>query len=1007
MSDYSNEVLAGFVEEAQSYLPIITENVRKFQRSRSKKKNEILEEAYRHAHTIKGAAAMIGLSSLSHIAYYLEDVLEDVAGGNLKIKETKPFITLCIEKIGVYLDGVLDKSVNGETLLIETTRAYNELRGLPVDDATVEEMIASVGAEPIEPVSEETYPDMLEISESSPPQYSETASMIAFDDEFMAELREAFNEEAEDHLSNIARLLAHLDKNPNDKEQLSELRRIVHTLKGAAATVGIAQMTDLSHRMEDLLDHIDEVGASVSRPVMDLMFDSADALTDSLQTEISAERVNSILSRYDTVLVAGDSNQIEQPDTVDILQFESVGKPKSATSTDSGQAETKPVVEAEAIPEPVVAQQSDEAVPAAIRTTSEVVRVPLERLDDLTRLTSEFVITRTTLEQRINDLTRYINEIAPSLERLQRISARLDTDYQELSYASQNVGFIESLAGAATNGKPIARVAIGGGGGDNGNELPSSFLPSEFDALEFDRYTELYMLSRELSETTSDIRTTHNDLRSLLGDFDSILTRQGRVSSEVQDKLMRTRMVPLSTIVTRLQRAVRVVARKRNKLADLIIEGEHIELDKKVLEDIADPLLHLLRNSVDHGLEPSDLRQVLGKSERGNVRLRAYYEGNQVVIQVIDDGAGLDANKIRAKALSAGYISEAEAAEIPDEDLHQLIFMPGFSTADEVTDISGRGVGMDAVKTSVSRLKGTIHLSSTQGQGTRFTIRLPLTMAVMRALLVRARGAEYALPLSAVSQILRLEGSMMKQIGANPVIRIGETVCPIMQLDELLGMPKSDLSERKRIPVLVINTGDEQVAMIVDEIVEGREIVIKTLGNHLRYVNGVTGATLMGDGRVVLILNPQELVSEPERRQTRQWTPPTVATSLNSGQRILNVLVVDDSVSVRKVVANMVKNAGWSPEMARDGLEALEMIQSGGDLPDAILLDIEMPRMNGFELTATLRAHDQYKNIPIVMLTSRAGEKHRQKAFELGVNEYLVKPYQEDQLLAAVKKVTK
>ncbi len=1000
MSDYSKEVLAGFVEEAQSYLPIIKEQVGKYQRSRSKKKNELLEEAYRHSHTIKGAAAMIGLSSLSHIAFYLENTLEDVAAGNLDMNVAKPFVMLAVDKIDLYLDGVLDNSVNGEGILIEVTRSYNELRGLPSDDATVEEMIATVSDAPIEPTSEEAYPDMLEISESdAPQQYSETAAMIAFDDEFMAELREAFNEEAEDHLSNISRLLSDLDKTPDDKEQLGELRRIVHTLKGAAATVGISQMTDLSHRMEDLLDHIDEVGASVSRPVMDLMFDSADALTDSLQDVISAERVATLLGRYDKVLVSdGESSELEQSETVDISQYASTPAVEPIVAVESQSAE----ISAEATaPVP----QREEAAPTATRTTSEVVRVPLERLDDLTRLTSEFVITRTTLEQRINDLTRYINEISPSLERLQRISAHLDTDYQEMSYASQNVGFIESMAGTA-QAAPLSRV-VGSGGGDNGSDLPSSFVPSEFDALEFDRYTELYMLSRELSETTSDIRTTHNDLRSLLGDFDSILTRQGRVSSEVQDKLMRTRMVPLSTIVTRLQRAVRVVARKRNKMADLVIEGEHIELDKKVLEDIADPLLHLLRNSVDHGLEPSDLRQVLGKPERGTIRLRAYYEGNQVIIQVIDDGAGIDANKIRAKALNAGYISETEASEIPDDDLYQLIFMPGFSTADEVTDISGRGVGMDAVKTSVNRLKGTINLSSTQGQGTRFTIRLPLTMAVMRALLVRTHGTEYALPLSAVSQILRIEGSMMNQIGADPVIRIGETVCPIAQLDELLGMTKSDLSERKRIPVLVINTGDRQVAVIVDEIVEGREIVIKTLGNHLRYVNGVTGATLMGDGHVVLILNPQELVSEQDSRQSRQWDAPTMSTSINSGQRILNVLVVDDSVSVRKVVANMVKNAGWSPEMARDGLEALEMIQSGAKLPDAILLDIEMPRMNGYELTATLRAHEQFKDIPIIMLTSRAGDKHRQKAVELGVNEYLVKPYQEDQLLAAVNRVTK
>ncbi|HFC12840.1 MAG TPA: hybrid sensor histidine kinase/response regulator, partial [Anaerolineae bacterium] len=365
-----------------------------------------------------------------------------------------------------------------------------------------------------------------------------------------------------------------------------------------------------------------------------------------------------------------------------------------------------------------------------------------------------------------------------------------------------------------------------------------------------------------------------------------------------------------------------------------------------------------------------------------------------------------DIAKVRAKAIDTGYLSEIEAKNIPDEELRQLIFQPGFSTADEVTDVSGRGVGMDAVRTSVGRLKGTIHLSSQAGEGTRITIRLPLTLAVMRALLVKTHGTEYALPLSSVAQILRLDGDDVTQIGFNPIIHVGNKVLPLVQLGELLGKPPADLSERKRLPVLLIKTGDEQVAMIVDEILEGREVVIKTLGNHLRYVHGVTGATLMGDGRVILILNPPELVNEPTQQQARQWKPPAVGSVTAPKAKILDILVVDDSVSVRKVVANMVKNAGWQPQMARDGLEALEAIQSAATLPDAILLDIEMPRMNGFELTATLRANETYRNIPIVMLTSRAGDKHRSKAFDLGVNDYLVKPYREEDLLAAVQRVT-
>ena len=1059
MSDYSKEVLAGFVEEAQSYLPIILKNTEVFIESGGEGTAELMEEAYRHAHTIKGAAAMIGLAPLSHMAYYLEEVLADLATGVVKPDAVGEYVPTAVGQLETYLSGVVDKSYNEAELLVESTYAYNDMRGITTDMAMITELMQSVSFD--ESASAEI-PDMsdftdagmsdeelmamadtMEIADSGAEPLGDSFSMMEFDAEFMAELREAFNEEAEDHLRNSARLLAYLDKQPSDKEQLRELRRVIHTLKGAAATVGLNQMAQVSHKMEDLLDHIDEVGSSVSRPVMDLLFDSADLLEDQLQDDVPEDRHTTLLARYDTVLVS-DKGNFSQPqaETVDLYEFNS---PESVEEAATEEAEPvtveNAIVEEEVVEAPVVAEAAsidetpaleemvveteevsevktpavekavakDAAKPqeaAPIRTTSEVVRVPLERLDELVRMTSEFVITRTTLEQRINDLTRFINEIAPSLERLQRISGRLDTDYQELSYASQNATMVD--------GMPVARIA---GGGSTGKGLAigpddqtGGFVQSEFDALEFDRYTELYMLSRELSETTSDIKTIHGDLTGLLGDFDSILTRQSRVSSEVQDKLMRTRMVPLSNIVTRLQRAVRLVSRKTNKDVDLVVEGEHIELDKKVLEEIADPLLHLLRNSVDHGIEPTALRVATGKGERGTITLRAYYEGNQVIVQVLDDGAGIDLNKIRLKAVKSGYLSESEAATIPDSDLYQLIFQSGFSTADEVSDISGRGVGMDAVRTSINRLKGTISLDSTQGEGVTFTIRLPLTLAVMRALLIRVRGSEYALPLSSVSQIMRLEGEKVDNIGKNPVIHVNDKVLPLMQMGEMLGMPAVETLDSKRTPVLVLNTGTRQVAVTVDEILEGREIVIKTLGSHLRYVHGVTGATLMGDGRVVLILNPAELGESREKQSARKWTQAedgtTPTASAATAKKVLDILVVDDSVSVRKVVANMVKNAGWNPTMARDGLEALETIQASAISPDAILLDIEMPRMNGYELSATLRASDSYKDIPIIMLTSRAGEKHRQKAFELGVNDYLVKPYREEDLMAAVKKVT-
>jgi chemosensory pili system protein ChpA (sensor histidine kinase/response regulator) len=458
-------------------------------------------------------------------------------------------------------------------------------------------------------------------------------------------------------------------------------------------------------------------------------------------------------------------------------------------------------------------------------------------------------------------------------------------------------------------------------------------------------------------------------------------------------------MVALATLATRLHRAVRVLAREQDKLVDLVLEGEDIELDKTVREEIADPLLHLLRNAVDHGIEPPALRQVMGKPERGLIRLRAYHEGNQVVIQVSDDGAGLEPEILRSAAISGGYVSEADAPQLSDEELYSLVFLPGFSTASEVSEVSGRGVGLDIVKTNVHKLKGTVTLDSTPGQGATFTIRLPMTLAVTRALLVKAHNETFAIPLDTVTQILRLEREEIEHVGQEPVIRVGGQVYPMLRLGQVLNLKQPADETVQRLPVLILNAGGKQIALVVDQLLAGREIVIKTLGNHLRRVHGVTGATLMGDGSVVLILNPADLIIEAP--QPEAWAPPQPPAE--RALEALTVMVVDDSVSVRRVVSNLIKSVGWQPMAARDGLEALELVQRSARPPDLILVDIEMPRMDGYELITTLKGQEAYRNIPLVILTSRAGEKHRRKAQELGASEYIVKPYQDETLLNIIR----
>jgi chemotaxis protein histidine kinase CheA len=923
-----------------------------------------------------------------------------------------------------------------------TSELFDEPIPLPEFEIdTIPTSIDSIDEEMIQSESSETNTGMFEEPEFVE-QSEDCATKQDHDDEIETvdpELAEIFAAEAEDHLRIISTLLPAWDKEPTRKELLQQIRRSVHTLKGAAGMVGFQTITELAHRMEDLLDQLYDEMRSVNPDIMALLFASADTLDDLAGGTVNAETLQALYANYAEIL-----------DSTTIVQELIAPKTKPVVEETVSTQKTPPVVSEEKHRDTIdiVPLTSDEVEPETNgkatpmpMQSSEVMRVPLERLDELIRLVSELAITRTTFEQRMGNMVHEVEELRASLERLRQVSFDLETKYEVKALGSglstlQSMQFVEG---------------------------PRPIVAHGFDDLEFDRYTEFHRLSRELAETTSDINTVGNELGTLIGEFDGILTRQRRLSTEIQEKLMRTRMVPLATLATRLNRTVRVVSRKQGKLVDLVLEGENVELDKTVLDEMADPLLHLLRNSVDHGIELPEMRRTISKPEHGTIHLRSYHQGNQVVIQISDDGAGLNPQKLRAAIVKKGYVSEADALKLSDDELYSFIFTPGFSTAGKVSEISGRGVGMDIVRTNVLKLKGSISVDSQPGQGITFTIRLPMTLAVTRSLMVRAHNEMFAIPSDAVMQILRLEEDEFEVVGQELVVRVGENVYPTVRLGEVLHLKQSVDETIERWPVLILNAGTQQVALIVEQIIGGREIVIKNLGNHLRKVHGITGATLMGDGSVVLILNPAELAMKPPRPKLRERkdmlreirrsiyrlkestgmvgieTVPQFATYLEelfnqlySGKQLtdmdiievwedintpekespvqrngtLNIMVVDDSVSVRRVVSNLVKNSGWEPVTAKDGLEALEIIQHTSRLPDLMLLDVEMPRMDGYELTATLRADKMYKDLPIVMVTSRAGEKHRRKALEVGANEYVVKPYQDDILVSIIRNLT-
>ena len=1085
----SPELLAGFAAEATDLLVRIAANVERV----NLQPNHVghLDEARRAAHQAKGAASMIGLADLAHVFYFMEEALEEMCAGRAPWSdEATAVFEACVLQLGDCLNRMSRGEVPPRILSPDALEALEALRGMAGK---------SVGA----------------VVRISPPSQKGGGAQPEIDTgiSIPAELLEVFRMEAEEHLGRIGENLSQLDRQPGRQDLVLEVRRSVHTLKGASGSVGFRELSRLSHRMEDLLDRLSESDEPPSQENRSLLVSTFDALCDmAAGNQDPADlrsRIQGLYGRYDeqdrfsitkasereTATAGGAAANVDttpglsieliesfrqeteerlqsvqeqlrmleanpadadltlairrsihtvkgasamighvsmsrlahrMEDLLDALATNAIGyndesknllylaadalTDLAATAGGKSQlgdalseivdrfdAQLSAVTAARAEAdrqqavaplgaEPAIELAQTEAAAGPVNAPSasgRYVRVPIERLDELVRFVSELVVSRSTFEQYLGSYGQEMRELDLSITRIKRISQRLDTDVD-----------VTPLRGG------IGRLSV------RGMMMPSAPAKAdkrqEFDLLEFDRYTDLHLVSRDLAETAVDVTSAASELRARAGDFDSYLNRLSRLTSDIQDRLMRMRMVPLAALSTRLHRTVRVTAERLGKQVDFQIEGDRVELDKTVLEEMAGPIEHALRNAADHGIESESLRRAMGKSPRGQITLQAHYEGTQVVLTITDDGAGINPELIRAAAMDRGLVSEAEASQMTDERVLDFIFQPGFSTARQVSEVSGRGVGMDVVKSTVTRLKGTVELTSSPGRGARLTVRLPMTLAIMRVILVKAHTEIFALPANVVTRILRVGPELLEEVGGNTVLRQEGKIIPVLRLGEALRLKAPADRAVTRPPALILQLGDQTVALIVDEVNDAREVVVKTLGALLRKVRGFTGATLMGDGSVVLILNPNDLV---ERNATRS-AHLAPADKLPAKHRPLEILTVDDSVSVRRVLAKLIESVGWKATPAKDGLEALELLQRGLR-PDAILLDVEMPRMDGYELLGALQALSHLKHVPVVMLTSRSGEKHRKKAFELGATDYLVKPYQDETLVAVMRRVVR
>ena len=527
-----------------------------------------------------------------------------------------------------------------------------------------------------------------------------------------------------------------------------------------------------------------------------------------------------------------------------------------------------------------------------------------------------------------------------------------------------------------------------------------------FDPLEFDRFTRFQELTRMMAESVNDVATVQQNLLKNLDDANAAILAQSRMNRQLQQELMSVRMVPFSSQAERLYRIVRQTAKELGKRANLEIRGGQVELDRSVLEKIGAPLEHLLRNAVAHGLEGRDTRLAAGKTEIGEVSLTLAQEGNEIILTMADDGAGLNFERIRARGIEAGLITADEATD--EGMLIKLIFTPGFSTASEVNQIAGRGIGMDVVKTEIGELGGRIEVNSAAGKGSTFRLYIPLTLAVTQALLVRVGTHVYAVPSSMIEQVLELKEVFLARVReAGEAEWLGNKY-PYRFLPHLLGDTTALPEARRQYWVLLLRSGLQRIAVQVDELQGNREIVVKNIGPQLARVVGIDGATVLGDGQVVLILNPVALSSRARVAHIAETAPtalhaPTEAA--DSVSTLPTVMVVDDSLTVRKITGRLLAREGYQVLTAKDGVDALEQMLDV--TPDVLLVDIEMPRMDGFDLTRNVRADAKLKHIPIIMITSRTADKHRNYAFEIGVNNYLGKPYQEDELMQLVGEYTK
>lgn len=934
-------------------------------------KREDLEKLYIAAHTLAGTSASYGFPQFSEIAGKMAHVFHYSMNAELTPDMHGPLTEFLSDAISV---------LEFDLLQISATKFETNQ-----DIAAFKQRYAF--AFPVAPAEtpSERESSRVAVAEPSPDAFSGPSlfATLPADTDVPDEVLEFFIPEAEEHFLTVTECLLNLEANPTS-DDINRLFRSIHTVKGSAAQVGLHRVSAIAHRVEDLIGYLREGALQPGSDIVDVCFEALDVLKKFLHRQWTGD--NEMAAVVDPLLarIAELTPQISQSEHP---------SQESAGTTD-------------AAPPDATASSADARKQHATHPLSQArsIRISLDRLDRMMNAVGELVINRTRMVGRLAELAKLVDVLNFSKGRLgSKIS-----EFQEKHEFSR---VPSSLFGNRAPQSDTFRSRFAAAPDPSSAHLP------EFSDLEMDRYDDFNVLSRSLTEISADVTEVLTQLESFMGRVDTDIDEFTKLAHNLQDEITAARMVPIGNLYTRLSRTVRDASKSAGKLVELSLEGADTELDNNIIQHISDPLIHLVRNAVAHGIESPDARREAGKPEKGHLTVRAYHRGNHIFIEVKDDGRGIDYARVRQSVIDSGFLSAVAAAELSERELREFLFRPGFSTASATSELAGRGVGLDVVRSNVHALNGEVEVQSEQCAGTCFTLKVPLTLIISQALFVRCGKSTFALPLAVVEEIRRLRPEEIEDVGGKLLTRVRDVVTEVVRLDLQLALPPLE-PQNGYFHLVIVKVAGKQVGVVVEEVLGKDEIVIKNLGHYLRRVKLFPGTTIASDGSLILLIDLNRLVSADtaERHSLPSSSPaarvfapgseavasgsiPSEAVDAVENDRV--IVVADDSISVRKFVARMLEKAGYRVKVASDGLEASEIVAQVGC--HLLVTDLEMPRMNGYELMAHLRQDPVTRRIPVLVVTSRAGAKHRDRALKEGASAFLTKPVQEDLLIATVE----